>query len=435
MTLMAESTVSNSLERLFGLHGKTALVTGGGRGLGRGIAHALAQAGVAETESRLAEGLKRDPDTGDCPTHWQRLPLLPAKGEQVAVQTRRPALPERTRRENAERIRLPKETRARILGVTLLRPGEAGAYLRIRAPKGVIEQLEVMTALKRGAGSKSACSEACLQRGRRKIMKHMVLVLVASLFVLVGCGSPPGPPPSTGGGTSTLEVRVLWRESNLAAVAPQQRLLALLSPPVLAASSSQAAVGVRVIYPETGETYTLSASWNGVDEESVITIRVLPTNRAYVYAVGVAGGQAKWYRIPPALRIPEGGTVTVNLTETPPVMASWECVDETCRQAMAGSVTATGDRLSFYINVADPFQIGENPSWEAMLIRVFGKAWRASNPSGMRRFQVVCEREDGNTCSFQPYVAGPMFGMDTVYTVPPSWRASPSSGDRREVTT
>lgn len=51
---------------------------------------------------------------------------------------------------HADRIRLPKEVRAQNLGVTPLLPGEVSANLRIRAPKGVIEQLEAMTPQERG---------------------------------------------------------------------------------------------------------------------------------------------------------------------------------------------------------------------------------------------------------------------------------------------
>lgn len=257
----------------------------------------------------------------------------------------------------------------------------------------------------------------------RKRLALVVLGVLGLSMVVGGCAwftAAPPLPPSAGGAT-TLVVHVRWQESGLAAIPRQNRWLALLSPPVFAASPSSASVGVRVIYPETGETYTRSASWNGVDEESAITIRVLPTNLAYLFAVGVAGGQAKWYRIPPALRIPEGGTVTVNLVETLPVMAAWDCADATCEEAMSGFVTATGDRLTFDIDVTDPFQIGESPSWGAMLIRVSGKTIGSyPNPSGMRRFRVLCERKDGNRCGFQPYVAGPMFGMgDDYIPVPP----------------
>ena len=38
--------LSNSLSKLFGLHGKTALVTGGSRGLGLQMASALGEAGA-----------------------------------------------------------------------------------------------------------------------------------------------------------------------------------------------------------------------------------------------------------------------------------------------------------------------------------------------------------------------------------------------------
>ena len=180
-------------------------------------------------------------------------------------------------------------------------------------------------------------------------------------------------------------------------------------------------MGVRVIYPETGETYTRSATWDGVQPESTIAIRVLPTNLAYVLAVGVAGGQAKWYRIPAALHIPEGGTVSLELVETPPEPATWRCADSTCDEALSGSVEATGDELTLAVDVADPFQIGESPSWGSLLIRVSGKVTGPyPNASGWRRFTVLCERKDGNMCRFQPYVSGPMFGLGEDYiAIPP----------------
>ena len=56
----------------------------------------------------------------------------------------------RTRSENATRIRLPRESRARILGVTLLEPDEVSVNICIRAPREVLEQLKSMTAKERG---------------------------------------------------------------------------------------------------------------------------------------------------------------------------------------------------------------------------------------------------------------------------------------------
>lgn len=40
--------------------------------------------GIVETTERRLN-LRRDPDPSGCPTHWQRVPLLPSKGERVAL--------------------------------------------------------------------------------------------------------------------------------------------------------------------------------------------------------------------------------------------------------------------------------------------------------------------------------------------------------------
>lgn len=55
-----------------------------------------------------------------------------------------------TRTENAARVRLPREERARVLGVTPLAPGEASVNVRIRAPIRAVEALLKMTPAQRG---------------------------------------------------------------------------------------------------------------------------------------------------------------------------------------------------------------------------------------------------------------------------------------------
>jgi hypothetical protein len=55
-----------------------------------------------------------------------------------------------SRTKHAAEIRLPYETRVRLLGHEPLEPGEASRDIRIRAPKEAIDALLVMTPKQRG---------------------------------------------------------------------------------------------------------------------------------------------------------------------------------------------------------------------------------------------------------------------------------------------
>ncbi len=54
------------------------------------------------------------------------------------------------RGENLDRDRQPREERARLLGVKLLEPGEAGSRVWVRGERGVVEAFRRLPAEERG---------------------------------------------------------------------------------------------------------------------------------------------------------------------------------------------------------------------------------------------------------------------------------------------
>ena len=55
-----------------------------------------------------------------------------------------------TKKKHLDRVRLPRETRAAVLGVDPLKPGEQSVSIRVRGPADLLERIAKLTPTERG---------------------------------------------------------------------------------------------------------------------------------------------------------------------------------------------------------------------------------------------------------------------------------------------
>lgn len=269
----------------------------------------------------------------------------------------------------------------------------------------------------------------------KMLMPASALLISASLLV-GGCSWFWATSPQSGG-RARVVVKVRWSDVRALVSRPAPTgllwLLGWLQPPAFAAAGGEVdVVGARLVYPSEGAAFSQSVARQVAQDTGVITMDVPSSNYADLFVVGIqrgdhTGDRTLLFGTRTGISIPPGATVTFTIDQLSLIEPTWWVADATqWSQIQAGSLDAGGAQsITFEVVVRDPFQIGQQPSWDSLLIRVAGSGSPGPNPNGYRTFYMGWTRECkgnvscGNEGVIQPYVAGSLFSLPKHAYIPP----------------
>lgn len=186
-------------------------------------------------------------------------------------------------------------------------------------------------------------------------------------------------------------------------------------------------VGARLEYPSKTDAFVQSVKREGAEDTGTLTMEVSATDRADLYLAAVRydgtprGNRAYYLGVVRGLSLQGGALVDIKMDDIDWVETSWRVSEEDELTWNKGDRLYEASALQHWfdkpvIYVRDPFQIGENPSYDESLLGIWGCSKMYENGDGWRRFEVSADNERlGEECitqhTFWPFVYGEAFGL------------------------
>lgn len=185
-------------------------------------------------------------------------------------------------------------------------------------------------------------------------------------------------------------------------------------------------VGARLEYPTENASFAQSVSKATAETLGIITMEVPPSNKANLYIVAVEKGLdiVHWYGVIENMTVAKDTVIDIKMADIRWIRATWKADDPNYQN---GSLTAqaSATNVSFITKVREPFQVGQNPAYDALFIGINGSGGNGSNPDGWRTYRINCVNPHQNTpnvssCSFSHYLRAELFNLPSArYIVPP----------------
>lgn len=178
-------------------------------------------------------------------------------------------------------------------------------------------------------------------------------------------------------------------------------------------------LGLRIVSPDQS-AFTTSFARSGGDQQFETEDPPEPYASLYVAAVSHDDDRliAIQFGVIDSLAVEPVGLIPVTLEDFSWAGASWEVHDDYQAEYESGTFTIdkSQDRFDLPLFVRDPFQVGEEPDYEALFIALNGSGGVGSNPEGWRAFSVSAVNpsvgEESDTAhEFFPFLRSAMFGL------------------------
>ncbi|MCG8514715.1 MAG: hypothetical protein MI740_11270 [Halanaerobiales bacterium] len=255
----------------------------------------------------------------------------------------------------------------------------------------------------------------------------LVLVLLGVIILLVGCWNNN----LDDRGKGNLKVVINW--DDFSRLQTQISLNQILSQKIDYDQITH--TGARVIYPKYNASFSQSVKKEIAEEQGIITFSIPSTENAKLYVVAVRfsgqeenmeNNKALWFGVVENIAIPVDGIVEITMNDINWTTASWRPGEGYENYALGFKAPREEEVHKIPIYVRDPFQVGENPSWNQLYVKIWGRSNYGNNSNGWRLFQIYNGNEhigETNTKKyhFQPYIEPSLFNLTNAsgYSIPP----------------
>lgn len=257
---------------------------------------------------------------------------------------------------------------------------------------------------------------------------YVLLVCLIIVFLATGCGKHP----LKTSGKGTLKVIVDWEkfeQSEIQLMGAFNLLGESSEEPSLEPFEEQGEdtstvthTGVRVVYPDENAAYSQSVTREIAETQGIITLEIPATTNAKMYAVAVHSSDLASNRRALKLGYVENITIladsitTVTMDDIDWVTATWYPGEGYENYAVGLFAPKEDDKLLMPIYVRDPFQIGQDITYDEAMIKVLGRNGCRENTNGWRRFEIYHENpsvgeENTKEYTFQPYLESLFFNL------------------------
>jgi len=253
---------------------------------------------------------------------------------------------------------------------------------------------------------------------KKSIIFLSVLIII---LLLVACDNNDVTKQPIIEGRGNLKVVVDWDDFNTLKAKEMQ---SLNTAQVLGEEEYEIThVGARVVYVGQNASFAQSVEKSTAERQGIITFDIPASNNAKLFTVAVHHSgeynknRALWLGVVDNLQIPKDGIVEITMDDIEWVKAEWKPAEG--YENYADGITAEKEEDDIYfphIYVRDPYQAGENPSWDEIIIGINGSSSHGDNIDGWRLFRIWNENKKGDIphtakYEFQPFVGSSWFNL------------------------